>query len=174
MRGPLVGRMEVFYFSAATARALVRNAISPCLDTFCRLDRLGLRVVAQRVEPDHGVLYCRPTTPATPCPECGGVGIRHDSVERRLAHIPMGWLPTILAIAVPRYRCQPCGRFWRHDIQAAAPGRGKLSRDAVFLALKSIVIDRLSVARVAANLGVAWNTCWDTILAAYDTVAREP
>lgn len=129
--------------------------------------------MAQRVEPDHAVLYCRPVTPATPCPECGGVGVRHDSVERRLAHIPMGWLPTILAITVPRYRCQPCGRFWRHDIQAAAPGRGKLSRDAVFLALKSIVIDRLSVARVAANLGVAWNTCWDAILAAATTLLPE-
>lgn len=111
--------------------------------------------MAQRVELDHAVLYCRPVTPATPCPECGGVGVRHDSVERRLAHIPMGWLPTILAITVPRYRCQPCGRFWRHDIQAAAPGRGKLSRDAVFLALKSIVLTPASRSWLSGNSVVA-------------------
>ena len=34
------------------------------------------------------------------------------------------------------------------------------------LAVKSIVIDRMSIARVAANLGVAWNTASDAILAA--------
>ena len=33
----------------------MRNATPPCLDTFCRLDRLGLSVTAQRVEPDHTV-----------------------------------------------------------------------------------------------------------------------
>ncbi len=34
------------------------------------------------------------------------------------------------------------------------------------LAVKSIVVDRMSIARVAANLGVAWNTASDAILAA--------
>ncbi len=33
------------------------------------------------------------------------------------------------------------------------------------LAVKSIVVDRMSIARVAANLGVAWNTASDAILA---------
>lgn len=42
---------------------------------------------------------------------------------------------------------------------------GKLSRDAVTLAMKHIVIDRLSIARIADILGVAWNTCSDAILA---------
>ena len=32
--------------------------------------------------------------------------------------------------------------------------------------MKSIVVDRMSIARVAANLGVAWNTASDAILAA--------
>ena len=34
----------------------MRNVISPCLDTFCRLDRLGLTATGQQVEPDHTVL----------------------------------------------------------------------------------------------------------------------
>ncbi len=34
------------------------------------------------------------------------------------------------------------------------------------MAVKSIVIDRLSIARTAANLGVGWNTASDAILAA--------
>lgn len=144
----------------------MRNATPPCLDTFCRLDRLGLTVTAQRVESDHTVLNCLPTTPASPCPGCGGLGVRHDAVLRRLAHVPFGWKPTILEVVVPRYRCRPCRRVWRHSIRAAAPSNGKLSRDAIMLAVKSIVVDRMSIARVAANLGVGWNTASDAILAA--------
>lgn len=34
------------------------------------------------------------------------------------------------------------------------------------LAVKSVVVDRMSIARVAANLGVAWSTASDAILAA--------
>ena len=144
----------------------MRNATPPCLDTFCRLDRLGLSVTAQHVEPDHTVLRCRPTTPPLPCPGCARPGVRHDTVLRRLAHVPLGWKPTILEVVVPRYRCWPCRRIWRHSITAAAPSKGKLSRDAIMLAVKSIVVDRMSIARVAANLGVAWNTASDAILAA--------
>lgn len=144
----------------------MRNATPPRLDTFCRLDRLGLSVTAQHVEPDHTVLRCRPTTPPLPCPGCARPGVRHDTVLRRLAHVPLGWKPTILEVVVPRYRCWPCRRIWRHSITAAAPSKGKLSRDAIMLAVKSIVVDRMSIARVAANLGVAWNTASDAILAA--------
>ena len=122
----------------------------------------------QIVHPDHSVLVCAPTTSAGPCPTCAGPGARHDTVVRKLAHVPFGWKPTILQVLVPRYRCRPCGRVWRHDLRAAAPTRGKLSRDAVTLAVKHIVIDRLSIARIAAILGVAWNTCSDAILAAAD------
>ena len=146
----------------------MRNATSPCLDSFCRLDRLGLTVTAQIIEPDHSVLVCSPTTPATPCPDCAGAGTRHDTVVRRLSHVPFGWKPTILQVNVPRYRCADCARVWRHELRAAAPSRGKLSRDAVTLAVKHIVIDRLSIAKIAAILGVAWNTCSDAILASAD------
>ena len=144
----------------------MRNATPPSLDQFCRLERLGLSVMSQQVETDHTVLTCVPTTAPSPCPGCGRSSGRHDTVVRRVAHVPFGWHPTILEVQAPRYRCQPCGRIWRHDLKAAAPARGKLSRDAITMAVKSVVIDRMSVARVAANLGVAWNTCNDAILAA--------
>ena len=144
----------------------MRNVTPPCLDQFCRLDRLGLSVTAQRVEPDHTVLTCVPTTPPTPCPGCGDAGTRHDTVVRRVAHVPFGWKPTLLRVLVPRYRCAGCRRTWRHDLSAAVAERGKLSRDAVMMAVKSVVIDRMSMARVAANLGVAWHTANDAVLAA--------
>ncbi len=144
----------------------MQNATPPCLDQFCRLDRLGLSVMCQQVEPQYTVLTCVPTTPPTPCPGCGKPGGRHDTTIRRLAHVPFGWKPTILKVLTPRYRCHPCRQVWRHDLQAAAPARGKLSRDAITLAVKSVVIDRMSIARIAANLAVAWNTAHDAILAA--------
>ena len=147
----------------------MRNATSPCLDAFCRLNQLGLSVTCQRIESDHTVLCCRPTTPPSPCPGCAGQGVCHDSVTRRLVHVPYGWKPTILEVVVPRYKCRSCRRVWRHDIRTAAPSQGKLSRDAVIQAVKSIVVDRI-IARVATNLGVAWNTACDAILAAGNEV----
>ena len=87
-------------------------------------------------------------------------------MTRRVAHVPFGWKPTILEVLAPRYRCRPCQQVWRHDLRVAAPARGKLSRDAITLAVKSVVIDRMSIARIAANLGVAWNTAHDAVLAA--------
>lgn len=87
----------------------------------------------------YSVLRCRPTTAPAQCGGCGNPGGRHDAVLRRLAHVPFGWKPTVLEVVVPRYRCVPCRRIWRHDIRAAAPS--KLSRDAVMMAVKSIVVD---------------------------------
>lgn len=40
--GPPGWQDEGVYASSGNSRALVRNATPPCLDTFCRLDRLGL------------------------------------------------------------------------------------------------------------------------------------
>lgn len=42
---------------------------------------------------------------------------------------------------------------WRHDISPVAPEKGKLSHNTVTLAVKMIVVDRPSIAKVAANLG---------------------
>jgi transposase len=87
-------------------------------------------------------------------------------VNRRLAHVPLGWRPTILEVRVRRYQCTGCGHVWRQDTGQAAQSRSKLSRHAVLWALKSVVVDRLSIARIAANLGTSWHTVNDAVLAA--------
>jgi transposase len=146
----------------------VLNATFSCpdLDSFCRLDRLGLSVTGQQVLEDHSVLACRVLEPDEWCHECGCQGVPRDSVVRELAHVPMGWRPTILQVRVRRYRCTGCGHVWRQDTTAAALPRAKLSQHAVLWALKSVVLDRLSIARVAAGLGVTWHTVNDAVLAA--------
>ena len=67
-------------------------------------------------------------------------GVRHDAVLRRLAHVPFGWKPTVLEVAVPRYRCVSCRRVWRHSITAARrsadEGRGLPKMEVLTLTIR--------------------------------------
>ncbi len=137
----------------------------PDLTTFCRLDELGLEVTGQRLEADRAVLACRVVAPDLWCRRCGCVGVPRDTVTRRLAHEPLGWRPTTLVVTVRRYRCTGCGRVWRQDTCLAAQPRAKLSRRGLRWALEAIVVQHLTVARVAEGLGVSWNTANDAVLA---------
>ena len=137
----------------------------PDLTTFCRLDELGLEAVGQRLAPDRAVLACRVVEADQWCRRCGCEGTPRDTVTRRLAHEPLGWRPTTLEVVVRRYRCADCGHVWRQDTSRAAEPRAKLSRRGLRWALEAIVVQHLTVARVAEGLGVAWNTANDAVLA---------
>ncbi len=144
----------------------------PDLDSFCLLDRLGLTVTGQHVAAEHTVLRCRVVEPDDPverdcwCDRCGAAGVARDTVTRRLAHVPVGWRPTILHVTVRRYRCVGCGHVWRQDTSSAAAPRCKLTRHAVLWALKSVVVDRSAIAHVAAALGASWHTVNDAVIGA--------
>src|SRR5690606_9443811 len=140
--------------------------LSPDLDAFCGLGTLGLTATGQRVEPDHSVLECRVLEDDRWCHRCGQTGVPRGTVTRAIVHVPLGWRPTILQVRVRRYRCPDCCTVWRQDTTTAAAPRTKLSRDAVLWALKSVVIDRMSIARVAENLGTAWHTVNKAVLEA--------
>ncbi len=137
----------------------------PDLTTFCRLDELGLEAVGQRLEPDRAVLACRVVEPDPWCRRCGCEGTPRDTVTRRLAHEPLGWRPTTLVVTIRRYRCTGCRYVWRQDTSKAAEPRAKLSRRGLRWALEAIVVQHLTVARVAEGLGVAWDTANDAVLA---------
>lgn len=137
----------------------------PDLTVFCGLDELGLEVTGQRLEPERAVLACRVVEPDEWCRRCGCEGTPRDTVVRRLAHEPLGWRPTMLEVVVRRYRCADCGHVWRQDTSRAAEPRAKLSRRGLRWALEAIVVQHLTVARVAEGLGVAWNTANDAVLA---------
>jgi len=137
----------------------------PDLTTFVRLDELGLDVVGQRLEPNRAVLACRIVEPDEWCRRCGCQGSPRDTVVRRLAHEPLGWRPTTLEVTVRRYRCTECGHVWRQDTSRAAEPRAKLSRRGLRWALEALVVQHLTVARVADGLGVSWNTANNAVLA---------
>ena len=140
----------------------------PDVTAFCRLDELGLQVTGQRLEPDRAVLACRVVGQDEAdrwCRRCGCQGNIRDSVTRRLAHEPLGWRPTTLLVTVRRYRCPGCAHVWRQDTSAAAEARSVLSRRAVRWALEGLVVQHLTVARIAEALEVSWNTANAAVLA---------
>ena len=128
---------------------------------FCRLDELGLVVTGQRIEPRR---ECRIVGPDDFCRACGAEGVPRGTVSRRLAHEPFGHRPTTLLVRVRRYRCSGCGRFWKQDATRAAEPRARVSRGGIRWALGAVVIDHLTVSRVAASLGVSWHTANTAVL----------
>lgn len=64
-----------------------------------------------------------------------------------------------------RYQCTGCDRIWRQDTSAAAEPRAKVSRRGLRWALEGLVVGHLTVARVAAGLGVSWHTANNAVLA---------
>ena len=138
---------------------------TPDLTTFTGLDDLGLIVVGQRITADRAVLECRLAVPDPWCRSCGARGTSRGSISRSVAHEPFGHRPTTLLLRVRRYHCQHCGSRWRESMASAAPERAKLSHGGIRWALKALVIDHLSVSRIAAGLGVAWRTANEAVLA---------
>jgi transposase len=122
-------------------------------------------VTGQHLEPDRAVLACNVVEPDDWCHRCGCQGRLRDTVTRRLAHEPFGWRPTTLLLTIRRYRCDDCGHVWRQDSSAAAEPRAKLSRRGLRWALEAIVLQHLTVARIAEALAVAWSTANDAVLA---------
>ena len=84
-------------------------------------------------------------------------------MTRRLAHAPLGWRPITLLISIRQYKCTGCGHVWRQDTSRVAQPRAKLTRTGLRWALEGIVVQHLTVARVAEGFAVAWNTANDAI-----------
>ena len=56
------------------------------------------------------------------CPRCGGSELRlKDTKQRKIRGISHGDAPTILHIAVPKYRCLACGRTFMQEIAGVRP-----------------------------------------------------
>jgi len=75
-------------------------------------------------------------------------------VIRRPALEPLGWPPTTLEVLVRRYPCTGCGHVWRQGTSKAGEPRAKLSRRGLRWALEGLVVQHLTVARIADGLGV--------------------
>lgn len=128
------------------------------------LNQYGVTVIGQRLIHEHAALECRMIALDNFCHHCGGQAKVRGSLVRKVTHVPMGWRPTQLHLRLRRYRCDDCAHVWQQDTTSVVSAGEKLSYAAALWALKSVVIDRVSIARVADNLGVSWHTANTTVL----------
>ena len=109
------------------------------------------------------------------CEACGAQGQARGTVARRLAHVPVGWRPTQLLVRLRRFACAHCRRVWRQDASTLAGPRARLTRSAVEWGLRALGLERMSVSRVAAAMGISWHTANNAILTrAEQTITGNP
>ena len=137
----------------------------PDFDAFCMLRDSGVTIIGQHITAEQAALECRMVDQDQFCRRCGAEARARDSIVRRVTHVPVGWRPTQLHLRLRRYRCDDCALVWQQNTTSVVAPEAKLSHAAALWALKSVVIDRVSIARVAANLGVSWHTANDAVLA---------
>ena len=100
----------------------------PGLTTFTGVDELGLEVVGSAWRPAG---RCWPAG-ARRGPVVAGAA---DATGRTTpwcatGACAVGWRPTVLVVAVRRYRCAHCGHVWRQDV-SSGQARSKLSRQGL-------------------------------------------
>ena len=78
--------------------------------------------------------------------------------------MPVGWRPTQLVVRLRRFACTHCRRVWRQDTPRLAQPRARLTHAAVEWGLRALVLECMSVSRIAAALGISWHTANNAIL----------
>jgi predicted RNA-binding Zn-ribbon protein involved in translation (DUF1610 family) len=142
----------------------VYNFTPPCLDTTLSLPDLGLTAIGQHHTGRHLTVLCLITDNDRSCPVCGQRGLVRATRIRKLVHPPIGLTAVTLAIRIRTYTCPSCHQRWSQTPQRACAGRSKLSTTARLWALKSVVIDKMSIHVIAKNLATSWNTVCTAVL----------
>ena len=105
--------------------------------------------------------FCSPVARDPRCPDCGRDGRYRDTVTRPLTDLPVVGYPLVLQVAVPRYRCLTpgCGRaVFNQDLGKLAAPRSSTTRRCARYVLRRLMIDRTTIAAIAAELGLFWHT----------------
>ena len=127
-----------------------------------RTVELGVTITDAAVDGDVTVVFCDLLTDGQQrCSSCGGEGIYRDTVIRRVTDVPVVGHPLRLRVRVPRYRCPTaeCQRevFAHNTSRLARPGWSTTRRCARYI-LRRLMIDRMTIAAVARELGLSWDT----------------
>ena len=130
-------------------------------DTIMRTIELGVTITDAAVDKKATTIFCTPVTRDPKCPDCGNEGRYRDTVTRPLTDLPVAGYPLVLRVAVPRYRCltPQCGRsVFNQDLGKLAAPRASTTRRCARYVLRRLMIDRTTIAAIAAELGVSWHT----------------
>src|SRR5699024_3012722 len=122
------------------------------------LGDFGVTIAGQRVTAESAALECRMVDQDNFCRRCGAQARVRGSLVRKVTHVPLGWRPTQLHLRLRRYRCDACALVWQQDTTSVVAPKAKLSHAAALWALNSVVIDQVSIARVAAYVSVSCHT----------------
>ena len=131
-------------------------------DTIVRTVELGVTITDAAVDGDTTVVFCSLLDDGQRgCPGCGGEGRYRDTVIRSVTDVPVVGHPLRLRVRVPRYRCvnTACERevFAHNTSRLARPGWSTTRRCARYICHR-LMIDRATVAAVARELGLSWDT----------------
>lgn len=131
-------------------------------DTIVRTVELGVTITDAAVDGDATVVFCNLVDDGRRhCPGCGVEGIYRDTVIRRVTDVPVVGHPLRLHVRVPRYRCvaPDCDReVFAHNTDRLARRGWSTTRRCARYICRRLMIDRATVAAVARELGLSWDT----------------
>ncbi len=131
-------------------------------DTIVRTVELGVSITDAAIDGETTVVFCDLITEGPGrCPGCGSIGVYRDMIERPVTDVPVVGHPLRLQVRLPRYLCSEpgCGRVvFAHDSSRLARPRASTTRRCARFVLRRLMLDRTTVAAVARELGLAWDT----------------
>ena len=131
-------------------------------DTIVRTVELGVTITDAVVAGDATIVFCDLlTSDVGRCAGCGQPGVYRDTAIRKVTDVPVVGHPLRLAVRVPRYRCTTpdCARaVFAHNTSRLAHPRWSTTRRCGRYILRRLMIDRTTVAAVARELGLSWDT----------------
>ena len=131
-------------------------------DTIVRTVELGVTITDAAVDGDATVVFCNLLDDGQRgCPDCGAEGRYRDTVIRRVTDVPVVGHPLQLRVRVPRYRCAnaSCEReVFAHNTDRLARRGWSTTRRCARYICRRLMIDRATVAAVARELGLSWDT----------------
>lgn len=159
MRVPTPTRHEHPGSPVSENTAVVASAVA---DTIMRTVELGVTIRDAAIDGGTTVVFCDLITTAPDrCPACGTTGKYRDCTERRVTDVPVAGHPLQLRVRVPRYRCteSSCHReVFSHNTDRLARAGWSTTRRCARYILRRLIFDRTTVAAVARELGLSWDT----------------
>jgi transposase len=122
---------------------------------------LGVTITDAAVDEKTTTIVYTPVARDPRCPDTGLEGRYRDTLLRPLTDLPVAGYPLVLRVAVARYRCTApeCGRaVFNQDPGKRAAPRSSTARRCARYVLRRLMIDRTTIAAIAAELGVSWHT----------------
>lgn len=131
-------------------------------DTIIRTVELGVTITDAALDGEATVVFCTLIDDGQhSCPDCGDEGRYRDTAIRRVTDVPVVGHPLRLHVRVPRYRClnTSCEReVFAHNTDRLARRGWSTTRRCARYICRRLMIDRATVAAVARELGLSWDT----------------